>query len=272
VDTSTAVRNDVKALSAIIRRLSPRSLIAVDGVCAFGAEEFRFDDWGVDAALTASQKALGAPPGLCLVVVSQRGLSVFKSRKTPVASYYSSFTNWLPIMTAYEARTAAYFATPPVNNVRALHVSLKQLLQLGVEKSFELHKHESLAFKSAVKALNLDLVPVSLDIAAHTLSAIRFPRGITAATLLPKLKAHGVVAAGGLHKEIKAEYFRIGHMGISVTDKARGHILRVVKALESSLKELGHVFPEGAGVKAYTSFKPAAADKAPSTPEDTFVV
>ena len=53
---------------------APHTLIAVDGVCSFMAEELRFDEWGIDAAMTCSQKALGAPPGLSLVLVSNRAL------------------------------------------------------------------------------------------------------------------------------------------------------------------------------------------------------
>jgi alanine-glyoxylate transaminase/serine-glyoxylate transaminase/serine-pyruvate transaminase len=59
VDTSTAVLNDIKALSELVQRVSPSTLVAVDGVCSFGSEVFYMDDWKVDAAMTCSQKGLG---------------------------------------------------------------------------------------------------------------------------------------------------------------------------------------------------------------------
>ena len=102
VDTSTAVITDVKALAQLAQQYGALSL--VDGVCSVAGEELRMSEWGVDVALTASQKAISVPPGLALVVASPRAMQAFKQRKTPVLSYYSDWTNWLPIMEAYEAR------------------------------------------------------------------------------------------------------------------------------------------------------------------------
>jgi len=77
VDTSSGVLNDVEAVSKVVKRVSPETLICVDGVCSIAAETLRMDEWGVDLALTASQKALGTPPGLCVVVASQRAIVRF---------------------------------------------------------------------------------------------------------------------------------------------------------------------------------------------------
>jgi alanine-glyoxylate transaminase/serine-glyoxylate transaminase/serine-pyruvate transaminase len=74
VDTSSGVLNDPEAVAKVVKRVSPETLICVDGVCSIAAETLRMDDWGVDLALTASQKALGTPPGLCVVVASQRAI------------------------------------------------------------------------------------------------------------------------------------------------------------------------------------------------------
>ena len=66
-------------------------------------------EWGVDVALTASQKAVGVPPGLALLVASPRAMEAFQERKTPVLNYYADWANWLPVMQAYEARKARLF-------------------------------------------------------------------------------------------------------------------------------------------------------------------
>lgn len=96
VDTSTGVLSEIKSLSELVHRVSPETLVVVDGVCSVGCEEIRFDDWGIDVVLTASQKAIGCPPGLCIMVCSGRAIEVFKNRKTPPSSYFASFKNWLP--------------------------------------------------------------------------------------------------------------------------------------------------------------------------------
>ena len=96
VDTSTGVLSEVKALSELVHSVSPETLVVVDAVCAVGSEEIRFDEWGLDVVLTASQKGIGCPPGLCISMFSGRAIETFKERKTPPASYFASVKNWLP--------------------------------------------------------------------------------------------------------------------------------------------------------------------------------
>ena len=96
VDTSTGVLSEIKALSELVHRVSPETLVVVDGVCSVGCEEICFDEWGIDVVLTASQKAIGCPPGLSILMCSERAIETFKNRKTPPSSYFASFKNWLP--------------------------------------------------------------------------------------------------------------------------------------------------------------------------------
>ncbi|KAG0049229.1 hypothetical protein BGZ83_005928 [Gryganskiella cystojenkinii] len=143
-------------------------------------------------------------------------------------------------MNAYEARKPSYFATPAVQNVFALNVSLKQIVTQGVEKRFQLHKEAAAKTQKFVHDLGLTYVPTSVDHAANGMSAVYYPQGVAATDLLPKLAAHGIVAAGGLHAEIAPKYFRIGHMGISVTEPERGYLDATLNALKASLAECGY--------------------------------
>ena len=95
-DTSTGVLSDVRAVSETVRRVSPNTLVVVDGVCSVGCEEIQFDDWGLDVVLTASQKAIGVPAGLCIMMLSGRAVETFEARKTQPGSYFASLKNWLP--------------------------------------------------------------------------------------------------------------------------------------------------------------------------------
>jgi alanine-glyoxylate transaminase/serine-glyoxylate transaminase/serine-pyruvate transaminase len=244
VDTSTAVITDVKALAQLAQRYGALSI--VDGVCSIAGEELSMSEWGVDIALTASQKAISVPPGLALVVASPRAMQAFKQRKTPVMSYYSDWANWLPIMEAYEARKPSYFGTPAVNLIFALNVSLDQILKEGLDARFKRHHALGAAVQAALKALELEQVPVNAEFAAHTLSAPRYPKGVTQAELLPKVQKAGATLAGGLHPAIRAEYFRIGHMGPTNI----GDVLATLGAIETALKQCGYAFTSGAGVAA----------------------
>jgi alanine-glyoxylate transaminase/serine-glyoxylate transaminase/serine-pyruvate transaminase len=244
VDTSTAVITDVKALAQLAQQYGAVSI--VDGVCSVAGEELRMSKWGVDVVLTASQKAISVPPGLALVVASPRAIQAFKSRQTPVMSYYSDWANWLPIMAAYEARKPSYFGTPAVNLVNALNVSLDQILKEGLDARFKRHHALGAAMQASLKALELEQVPVKEEFAAHTLSAPRYPKGITQADLLPKVLKAGAILAGGLHPAIRAEYFRVGHMGPTNI----GDVLATLGAIETALKQCGYGFTSGAGVAA----------------------
>ena len=244
VDTSTGVIADVQGIASLARRY--HALVVVDGVCSVAGEELRMSEWGVDVALTASQKAIGVPPGLALLVISPRAMQAFQQRKSPVLNYYADWANWLPIMQAYEARKPAYFGTPPVNLIFALNVSLGQILSEGMGARFARHTSLSRACKAGLEALGLGQVPMQPEFAAHTLSAPRYPAGVNGAEFLAKAAQAGVVLAGGLHPAIRAEYFRIGHMGaVNASD-----ILGTLGAVETALRHCGYAFEPGAAVKA----------------------
>ena len=243
VDTSTGIAMDVKALAALGRKHNV--LVVVDGVCATAGEEMRQEEWGIDVALTASQKAIGVPPGLALVVAGSRAMDAFRRRSTPVSNYYADWNEWLPIMQAYEGRRPSYFATPAVNLVWALNVSLKEILAEGMDARFARHRKLSGAFKSALTALGLRQVPKRPQLCATTLSAIFYPDGVDR-TLLKYIDEAGVIVAGGLHPAIRDQYFRVGHMGaVSPSD-----IIATLSAIESGLKRAGYKFEAGAGVAA----------------------
>jgi alanine-glyoxylate transaminase/serine-glyoxylate transaminase/serine-pyruvate transaminase len=243
VDTSTGVRADIESLANLANQYG--ALVVVDGVAATAGERMLQDEWGVDVYLTASQKAIGVPPGLALLVVSPRAMEVFQTRKTPVSNYYADFTNWLPIMQAYQARKPAYFGTPPVNTILALEVSLEQILAEGMQTRFARHARIGKAFRAAMSALDLNLVPLRDEIAADTLTAVYYPESVDA-SLLGQINKRGVILAGGLHPEIKTQYFRVGHMG-SVD---QSDLLGTIGAIEAGLKAVGYSFDSGAGLSA----------------------
>ena len=242
VDTSTAVRMPLREIGEIAQRYGVLSI--VDGVCSVAGEEIRQGEWGLDVVLTASQKAIGVPPGLALLVASPRAIEAFLARSTSVRSYYADWAKWLPIMTAYEARKPSYFGTPAVNLVAALDVSLRQILAEGMSERFIRHERLASAFRAAIEALGMGFVARNAVDRANTLTACRYPDGVAAAGLLPAIKQAGVIVAGGLHPEIKAEYFRVGHMGAV----RLGDILATLGAIETGLRQAGHNFEAGIGV------------------------
>ncbi|KAF2772860.1 PLP-dependent transferase [Teratosphaeria nubilosa] len=242
-DTSTGVLSEIEGITKLVKKVSPNTLVIVDGVCSVGCEEIKFDEWGIDAVLTASQKAIGAPAGLSIVFASGKAIQRFRDRKVPPGSYFASWKNWLPIMQNYEAKKPSYFATPSPQLIHALNTSLTQILSRPLSERFQQHKEASQKIKKAVTDLGLKQLASKPENQANGMTAIYLPDGMKPPEVLPSLLKKGVIFAGGLHKEIATKYIRFGHMGVSVTDPKRDDIDRAIKALKEGLEEAGYKAP-----------------------------
>jgi len=242
VDTSTGVIAPVKELAALARKHG--ALSAVDGICATAACEFRQDAWQVDICFTASQKAIGVPAGLGLTMLSEEAMQRFQQRQTPVPNYYCDINNWLPVMQAYEQDKVAYFATPAVNLIYALDVSLKQILAEGMEPRFQRHARLGNAFQEGMRGLGLELL-AKPGLEAPTISAMYYPEGVDA-SLVGKVAANGVTIAGGVMPGLAPKYFRVGHMGACTPSD----IVATIGAIERGLLECGAKVQLGAGLAA----------------------
>lgn len=237
VDTSTGVLSEIEHVSKLVHKVSPETLVIVDGVCSVGCEEIQFDNWGIDCVITASQKAIGCPAGLSIVMASGRAIERFQSRKVPPTSYFGSWKNWLPIMQNYEAGKPSYFATPSPQLIHALHTTLTQITSVPLSKRFADHREASQKVKKTVADLGLKQLASKPENQANGMTAIYLPEGLTPPEVLPKLMQRGVVFAGGLHKQIATKYIRFGHMGVSVTDPNRDDIDRALTALKEGIQE-----------------------------------
>jgi alanine-glyoxylate transaminase/serine-glyoxylate transaminase/serine-pyruvate transaminase len=245
VDTSTGVLVDPEPLARLARE---RGVLSVfDGVCATAAERFEMAAWEADVYLTGSQKALGLPPGLALLVASGRALEARAKRAAGPPPMYFDWGLWRPIMEAYEERRPSYFSTPATNLVLALDTGLQEILEKGMEERFGAHRRAAEALRRAWEAMGLESVPQSPDLAAHSLSALYYPPGVDA-SLVGGILKHGVMVAGGLHPQIKSQYFRVGHMGYAT--ERPDMLRRTVEAVARALRDAGRDLDPGAVVKA----------------------
>lgn len=248
VDTSTGVRVDPEPLCRLAREAGVLSVF--DGVCATAGERFDMADWGADLYFTASQKAIGLPPGLALMVAGERALATREARRAAPPPFYFDWGSWLPIHRAYEERKPSYFATPATGLVMALETGLGEILENGIEARLETQARAGAAMRAAWQALGLRSVPKTEAVTADTLSVLLFPEGIDA-TLLPRIAARGVTVAGGLHPAVKATSFRLGHMGYTATRP--DYLRRGVEAVAGALQEAGARVDSAAAVAALES-------------------
>jgi alanine-glyoxylate transaminase/serine-glyoxylate transaminase/serine-pyruvate transaminase len=231
VDTSTGVRADVQGLARAARERWPEALVVVDGVCSVGGEALDQAGWDLDVVLTASQKALSAPPGLALLVASPRALAAREALRRPVPLALD-WKEWLPIHQAYEARRPSYFATPATSLVWALATALQELVEGGVDSAVARHARVARALREGFAHLGLHPVAERPDTAAHTLSALWLPQGVDK-TFPTAVAARGVIVAGGLHPELTRPYVRVGHLGHVTTQPDA--LCRAVRAVAQAL-------------------------------------
>ena len=173
VDTSTGTAAPLEDYCSL---LSGRDeLIIVDGVCATAGMEERFDEWGLDVLLTGAQKALGAPPGVAILVVSDRAMARRRSRSA-VPAYYADLLRWEPIM----QNPGLYFSTPAVNELLALREATRLVLEEGLEQRFARHRRIAAAVRAGLAAVDCEPFTAA-DCRADTLSVMRYPEGIDVA-------------------------------------------------------------------------------------------
>ncbi|MEM1589581.1 MAG: alanine--glyoxylate aminotransferase family protein [Candidatus Bathyarchaeia archaeon] len=239
VETSTGVANPIREIGEVVEENSDAFYI-VDTVSSLGGMEVRVDDWHIDVCVSGSQKCLGVPPGLALMAVSPRALEYVENRKVPVASWYGSLKNWLPVM----RDPTKYFATPAVNIIYALNEALKIVVSEGLDNRFRRHYVLAEAFRTAMEALNLKLV-AERESAADTVSAIYYPEGVDDNQFRSEMKKHGIIVASTIGP-LKGKGFRVGHMG----NVNQNDIFATIAAVETSLKRLGCKVETGKGVAA----------------------
>lgn len=237
VDTATGACAPVRDYSQILKE---RGLIfIVDGVCATGGIEERMDEWGIDVILTAAQKCFGVPPGLAVLVLSERAMEKRKKMKA-IRAYYSDLLRWLPIM----KDPAKYFSTPCVNEVRAFFESTLIILEEGLERRFERHSRTARALRSGLEALGFTFFTQKECLAA-TLSVVEYPPGVEDKRFRSLFYENGVVVAGGL-ADTAGKVFRVGHMG----NLSPSQVVFAMDALEHTLKTIGYAFEAGAARRA----------------------
>jgi len=242
VDTSTGVRLDVQPLARLARERD--ALVVVDGVCSIGGEEFHGDAWGVDVAFTASQKAIGAPPGLAMITVGPRARAARENRRTEFPGYFTDFKNWLPVMEGYEAGTPAYFGTPAVTLLTMLHTALDEVVADPMSVRVARHAWIAAAFKAGIAALGIQNVAAA-DCNANTLTVALTPEGV-GDELVDAVRVEGVTLANAIHPELRGRSFRVGHMGVC----GPAEILTTLGAIERALHRLGQRVQFGASLAA----------------------
>jgi serine---pyruvate transaminase len=237
-ETSTGVVHDIEPVARAAKAAG--ALVIVDAVSSLGAVPFDMDGWGIDVAVSGSQKALSASPGLAFVAISDAAWEAQRAATNP-----RFYFDWATYRTFYALPDPENPWTPAISVMQGLHEALRLYLQDGPEAAFARHALLSRAIKEGVRALGLDLFGEDID-RAWTVTAIRAPEGIDADAICTRIRAdHGIVLAPG-QGPLKGKVFRIGHLGYY----DRLDMIRGLAGLEMTLDALGYPVKRGAAVAA----------------------
>ncbi|MGC1497512.1 MAG: L-aspartate--glyoxylate aminotransferase BhcA [Sulfitobacter sp.] len=249
-ETATGVKSDIAAVRAALDAADHPALLFVDGVSSIASMDFRFDEWGVDVAVTGSQKGFMLPAGLAIVGFSDKAVAATETADLP-----RTFFDIRDMQTGYAANAFPY--TPPVGLMNGLKTSLEMLLEEGIDNAIARHTRIATGVRLAVKAWGLDLCATSPDVYSDTVSAIRTPEGFNATDIVTHAdEVYGVAFGVGLG-EVAGKVFRIGHLG-SLTDVM---MLSGLATAEMCMVDLGLDVKLGSGVAAaqeYYRTNPAA--------------
>jgi alanine-glyoxylate transaminase/serine-glyoxylate transaminase/serine-pyruvate transaminase len=169
-ETATGVRSDVAGVRRAMDRAGHGALLLVDGVSSIGSMDFRMDDWGVDIAVTGSQKGFMLPPGLAILGLSPKALKAMESATLP-----RTFFDFADMRAAY-AR-GGYPYTPAVGLINGLAEACEMILDEGLENVVARHHRIAEGVRRAVFAWGLRPCAARPALYSDTVTAVVVPPG-----------------------------------------------------------------------------------------------
>jgi alanine-glyoxylate transaminase / serine-glyoxylate transaminase / serine-pyruvate transaminase len=237
-ETSTGVTSDIAAVRAAIDAAKHPALLMVDTISGLVCADYRHDEWGVDVAISGSQKGLMLPPGISFNALSPRAIDATKSATLP-----RSFWAWDEII---ESNKTGYWPyTPSTNLLYGLSEALEMIQAEGLENVFTRHQRWAAGVRSAVNAWGLAVQCADPRLYSPVLTGVITPPGVDADAVRKVIYERFDMSLGvGLGK-VKGRMFRIGHLG----DSNDLTLLATLAGCEMGLKLTG-VKLAGSGVQA----------------------
>lgn len=241
-ETSTGATSDIAEIKKVMDSVGHPALLMVDTISGLASADFKMDEWGVDVAISGSQKGLMLPPGLSFNAISEKALKVSESAGLP-RSYWS----WSEMIAAN--KTGYFPYTPATNLLYGLIESIEMLHEEGLDNVFARHKRHSVATRMAVDAWGLETQCLEPRDFSPVLTAVRLPEGHDADEFRAKVLEKFDMSLGNGLSKISGRVFRIGHLGDFNDLMLMGTLSGVEMGL--SLSDVPH---ESGGVDAAMSY------------------
>jgi len=223
-ETSTGALHPLEEICKWVKREFPACLILVDGITSIGAMPFLMDEWGVDAAITGSQKAFMCPPGLAMVSLSARALERLDNRDLP-GFYFDLKREWIAI----QKNTTAF--TPAINIIQGLAAALQLMEKEGFAQVYTRHRRLSEGVRAACPHLSLKLAAETPGVAC---TSAFFPTSIDGKAFLKKVKNETGYHFAGAQEQWEGKVIRIAHLGAYSADDLRAALIVLANALSTA--------------------------------------
>jgi alanine-glyoxylate transaminase / serine-glyoxylate transaminase / serine-pyruvate transaminase len=238
-ETATGVTSDVAGVRKILDELNHPAMLFVDGVSSIASIDFRMDEWGVDVAVSGSQKGFMLPTGLAIVCVSQKALKAGETAKLP-----RCFFDYRDMI---KSNAQGYFPyTPAATLLRGLRASIDMLLDEGLNDVFARHHRLAGAVRAAVGAWGLSTCAKGPEWHSDTVTAVVVPEGFDANDVINAAYYRYDLSLGSGLNRLNGKVFRIGHLGWLNEIM----VMQALGGVELAMRSTGIPFEPGSGVGA----------------------
>jgi len=205
-ETSTGVTTCIPPVRRAIDAARHPALLLVDAVSSLGSIDYRHDEWGVDVAVSSSQKGMMLPPGLGFNAISEKALAASAAARMP-----RTYWDWTAMI---RNNAAGFFTTTPGTNLLyGLREAVQMMMEEGLPNVFARHQRFGEATRRAVGAWGLELLPANPDEYSPVLTAVVMPAGHDADAFRAVVLERFDMSLGAGLGQLKGKVFRIGHLG-----------------------------------------------------------
>ncbi|WP_291385217.1 MULTISPECIES: alanine--glyoxylate aminotransferase family protein [Achromobacter] len=238
-DTASGVTSDIAAVRRAMDASGHPALLVADVIASLGATPFRMDEWGVNVAIGASQKALMGPPGLSFTAVDARAMQAAQANPTPRA-----YWDWAKRKSDLLYRK--FCGTPPQSLLAGMRAALDLIAAEGEEAVFARHRRVANAVHAAVNAWSqggaLKLFVEDPAARAVSVTTISVADGVDVEAMRTVARERFHVAVAGGLGPLAGRMFRIGHLG----DVHPAMILGALGGVDAALRACGIPVGDGA--------------------------
>jgi alanine-glyoxylate transaminase/serine-glyoxylate transaminase/serine-pyruvate transaminase len=225
-ETSTGAEFPLAGLAAAMRARGTDALLYADCVTSLGGQQVEFEEWGVDYAYSCSQKALGCPPGIAPVAISDRAIAAMQRHQSPVPYYY----DFEELTKYWIDRPITYHHTMPILQYYALYTGIRLALDEGLEQRWARHTDAGRYFQDEIRSRGFELL-ADADNQLVELTAVKVPEGADGKEVQTRfLREFDLEVGGGLGPKAPP-IWRVGLMGVNANRDAADRVLEAFDAV-----------------------------------------